>query len=326
MILAGDIGGTKTVLALLEPGARTLTPVREETYSSRQSATFDAILGRFLDGSPSVSITSACFGVAGAVVDGRCSATNLPWQLEERHLMAAIPAPRVKLLNDLEAAAWGVINLPETELLTLQAGAPMKGHMAVIAAGTGLGEAIIFWDGQKYSVMASEGGHCDIAPRTEMEDDLVRYLRKKFGGHVSYERVLSGPGFFNIYSFLRDSGFAPESDALREKLKSGDASATVATEGLSGSDAICVKTLDLFASLYGAEAGNLALKVMAVGGVYIAGGIGPKLKDKLVDGTFMQAFCDKGRMSNLLKHTPVRLALNPKAPLLGAAYVASRAQ
>jgi glucokinase len=159
-----------------------------------------------------------------------------------------------------------------------------------------------------------------------MEDDLVRYLRKKFGGHVSYERVLSGPGFFNIYSFLRDSGFAPESDALREKLKSGDASATVATEGLSGSDAICVKTLDLFASLYGAEAGNLALKVMAVGGVYIAGGIGPKLKDKLVDGTFMQAFCDKGRMSNLLKHTPVRLALNPKAPLLGAAYVASRAQ
>jgi glucokinase len=324
MILAGDIGGTKTVLALYETGAGGSVPVREETYSSRQSATFDGILGRFLDSGPRAEITSACFGVAGAVVDGHCSATNLPWQLDEHHLTTAIPARRVTLLNDLEAAAWGVINLPESELLTLQAGTPSRGHMAVIAAGTGLGEAVIFWDGQKHSVMASEGGHCDLAPRNELEDDLLRYLRKKFNGRVSCERVLSGPGFFNIYSFLRDTGFAPEPDWLKQKIKAGDASATVAEEGLKGSDPNCVKTLDLFASLYGAEAGNLMLKVMAVGGVFITGGIGPKLKDKLADGSFVQAFCDKGRMVNLLKATPIRLALNPKAPLLGAAFVASR--
>lgn len=260
--------------------------------------------------------------MAGAVVDGRCRTTNLPWTLDERILPEQIPADRVKLLNDLEAAAWGVIDLPAAELTSLQDGSPRAGNMALIAAGTGLGEALIIQGGVRPVVVASEGGHADFAPRTEREDDLLAYLRREFG-RVSYERVLSGPGLFNIYRFLRDTSRIREAQWLRDRLKSGDPSAVVSEVALAGEDRLCVEALDLFASIYGAEAGNLALKALAVGGVFVGGGIAPKIRGKLADGTFVGAFRDKDRFAQFMEAIPVRLALNPRAPLLGAARVAA---
>jgi glucokinase len=219
-----------------------------------------------------------------------------------------------------------MLHLRPDELSLLSAGAKpkRKGNVAVIAAGTGLGEAMLFWDGSQYCPVASEGGHADFAPRTDQEIELLRYLRTQYGGHVSYERVLSGPGFFNLYAFLRDSGYAPEPDWLKERLRSGDPSATITQVGLAGDDPLCSATLDLFAAIYGAEAGNLALKCLAVGGVYVGGGIAPKILDKLKDGAFFRAFTDKGRFSSLMKSIEVSVALNPRAPLIGAAHFARR--
>jgi glucokinase len=194
--------------------------------------------------------------------------------------------------------------------------------MVLIAAGTGLGEAILVWDGTRHRVLASEGGHADFAPRNDLEMDLLRFLQKEFG-HVSYERVLSGPGLYNIYRFLRDTGVAPEPQWLGDRLRSGDPSAVVSEVGLAGGHPLCVTALELFVSIYGAEAGNLALKALAVGGVYVGGGIAPKIQAKLVQGSFLAAFSDKGRYASLLGSIPVRLVLNPRAPLLGAAQVAS---
>jgi glucokinase len=324
VILAGDIGGTKTVLALFETAGGALRLGRDATYPSRNFASLEAIVRRFLEAGPSPAIESACFGVAGAVVDGRCTTTNLPWTLDEKTLAQAIPAPRAKLLNDLEAAAWGVARLPAEELETLQAGTARTGNQVLIAAGTGLGEALMIWDGARHLVVASEGGHADFAPRTDREVQLLAYLRREFG-HVSYERVLSGPGLFNVYRFTRDASGVPEPQWLRDRIESGDRSATVSEVALAGEDPVCVEALDLFASIYGAEAGNLALKALAVGGVYIGGGIAPKLRAKLADGTFIRAFRDKGRFASLMEAMPVKVAMNPRAPLLGAARVAAGA-
>jgi len=326
MILAGDIGGTKTILALFEESDGALTLVRDGTFSSRDYGSLEEILSRFLKDERELALRAGCFGVAGAVIDGRCKTTNLPWQLDEQRLAGAIRAPRAKLLNDLEAAAYGMLHLRPDELSLLSAGAKpkRKGNVAVIAAGTGLGEAMLFWDGSQYYPVASEGGHADFAPRTDQEIELLRYLRTKFGGHVSYERVLSGPGFFNLYTFLRDSGYAPEPTWLKEKLGNGDPSATITQVGLAGDDPLCSATLDLFAAIYGAEAGNLALKCLAVGGVYVGGGIAPKIIDKLKDGAFFRAFTDKGRFSSLMESIEVSVALNPRAPLIGAAHFARR--
>jgi len=325
MILAGDIGGTKTVLALFEPDGEGLRLVRDATVPSRDHATFEEILTTFLGDGPAPKVDAACFGVAGAVLDGRVHTTNLPWTLEEGALGEAIGTPRGILLNDLEAAAYGMphLSLDERHVLNPGTSRRQRGNVAVIAAGTGLGEAVLFWDGGKYQPIASEGGHCDFAPRTDVEDDLQRHLRGKFGGHVSFERVLSGPGFFNVYSFFRDTGHAPEPPWLAEKLGSGDPGIVISEVGLAGQDANCVATLDLFASIYGAEAGNLALKALAVGGVYIAGGIAPKILPALTkDDAFLRAFFAKGRFANLMKNLHVSVALNPRAPLLGAAYYA----
>jgi glucokinase len=266
-------------------------------------------------------VDAACFGVAGPVVDGRCVATNLPWVLDEAGLASSIPARRVRLLNDLEATGYGVLALPPAALVTLHAGAPRPGTMVLIAAGTGLGEALLIWDGARHRVVGSEGGHADFAPRTDLEVELLRFLRKEFG-RVSYERVLSGPGLLNIYRFLRAQGRAAEPAWLRARIESEDPSAVVAEVGLAGSDPVCVQALDLFAAIYGAEAGNLALKALAVGGVFVAGGIAPKIRAKLEDGTFVTAFCDKGRFAALMASIPVRLSLEPRAALLGAARVA----
>jgi glucokinase len=235
--------------------------------------------------------------------------------------MKAIPTPHAKLLNDLEAAAWGIMHLPAAELAPLQGGTQRTATMVLIAAGTGLGEALIVWDGSRHGVVASEGGHADFAPRTDRETELLGYLRREFG-HVSYERVLSGPGLFNIYAFLRDTSGTPEPRWLRNRMEGGDRNAVVSEVGLAGEHPLCVEALDIFASIYGAEAGNLALKALAVGGVYVGGGIAPKLRAKLSDGSFIEAFRDKGRFAPLMGSIPVQLALNPHAPLLGAALVA----
>ncbi len=321
MLLAGDVGGTKTVVALFDEAASELAVVREATLPSRQFQSLEAILRRFLDDGPPVPITTACFGVAGAVVDGRCVTTNLPWELDEQQLAEAIPAQRVRLLNDVEAAGYGVLGLPSEQLVPLQAGNARKGHMVLIAAGTGLGEAILVWDGTRHSVIASEGGHTDFAPRTDVEMELLRFLQKEFG-RVSYERVLSGPGLSSIYRFLRDTGYAPEPQWLRDRIEREDPSAVIAEPGLSETLPLCTKALELFVSIYGAEAGNLALKALAVGGVFVGGGIAPKIRSKLTDGSFVTAFRDKGRFSGLMASIPIHLALNPRAPLLGAAQVA----
>jgi glucokinase len=322
IVLAGDVGGTKTALALFDATGRGLVPVREATLPSRESASLEAAVEQFLRGGRRPPIEAACFGVAGPVVDGRSVTTNLPWIIEERALAASIPAPRVRLLNDLEAAAHGVLGLPGHELHTLQPGISRDGHLALIAAGTGLGEALIVQDGERRIVVASEGGHTDFAPRDDLEEALLRFLRKEFG-RVSYERILSGPGLFNVYRFLRDTGWGRESAEVAERMRAGDPSAVVTEMALAGRDPLCAKALDVFVSVYGAEAGNLALKAMAVGGVMVGGGIAPRILVRLTGGGFVAAFRDKGRLAALMEAMPIRVALNPRAPLLGAAAVAA---
>lgn len=301
-----------------------LTLLRSDTRPSRDFSSLEAVIRGFVNAGARTPIAAACFGVAGVVVDGHVTTTNLPWTIDEKALQDAIPSPQVKLLNDLEAAAWGVLQLPPAELVCLQEGARRSGHKALIAAGTGLGEALILSEGTQHHVIASEGGHVDFAPRTARESALLDYLRREFG-HVSYERVLSGPGLFNVYRFLRDTRGLVEPPWLRDRLQTGDRSATVSEIGLAGGHPLCVEALDMFASIYGAEAGNLALKVMALGGVYVGGGIAPKIRAKLADGSFIAAFRDKGRFAPLMESIPVQLALDPRAPLLGAALVAARA-
>jgi glucokinase len=326
MILAGDIGGTKTVCALYDEADGGLRLVRDGTFPSQAHASLEEILAKFLVGGPAPTLRAGCFGVAGAVIEGKCHTTNLPWELDEIPLAKAIKAPRVKLLNDLEAAAYGMLYLSDDELCPLNPDAlpRRKGNVAVIAAGTGLGEAMLYWDGQKHHPLASEGGHADFAPRTDEEIDLLRWLQAKFG-HVSYERILSGPGFHNIFCFLREKGRYQESPALKEALASGgDPNIAITHLGVSGEDPLCTATVDLFCAIYGAEAGNLALKCVAVGGVFIGGGIAPKLGAAVLKkGRFIESFTGKGRFSALMKGLEVNVALNPRAPLIGAAHYAA---
>jgi glucokinase len=326
-ILAGDIGGTKTVLSLYEKSPEGVHQVREEIFSSREHDSLDEILDAFLKEGGSPLPRALCLGVAGAVIEGRSKITNLPWELDESALKHSTGVPRVKLLNDLEATAYGMLTLEEDDLFVLNKGAEpaRKGNRAVIAAGTGLGEAILYWDGDQHRVMATEGGHAYFAPRTDEEIELLQYLRKKYGGHVSYERVLSGSGFFNIYSFLRDTSYAPEPAGMKERIESADDPSVVVTQaGLEQKDPLSVRTLELFASIYGAEAGNLALRCLAVGGVYVGGGIAPKILPALKEGHFMNGYTEKGRFSDLVRGIPVSVGLNLRAPLLGAAYYALR--
>ncbi len=326
MILAGDVGGTKTVLATFEETGGALRRVREERFSSPEHRSLEAIVERFLAGGPATRFSAACFGVAGAVVDAKVECTNLPWTLEERALAGAAGAPRAKLLNDLEAAAYGMLSLPPESLAVLRPGTRprLSGNVALIAAGTGLGEALLFFDGERHHPIASEGGHADFAPQSDQEIELLRHLRAKFEGHVSWERVLSGPGLFNVYSFLRDTSRRREPEWLSERIASGDPNAAVAEVGLAGEDPICAAALELFASLYGAEAGNLALRGVATGGCFVGGGIAPKILPALRGGRFLRSFTDKGRFAPFLRSIEVSVSLEPHAPLLGAAHYALR--
>ncbi len=327
MILAGDIGGTKTNLALFEIDGDQLTTVHDQTFPSREHGTFDEILDAFLKDQDKSGVESSCFGVAGAVFDGRVHTTNLPWTLEESDLARSIGCPRATLLNDLEAAAYAMPHQALDQLHVLNAGTSRRhrGNIAVIAAGTGLGEAILFWNGTHFVPIASEGGHADFAARTDVEIDLLRYLRDKYDGHVSFERILSGPGLANIYRFFRDTGHAPEPDWLAARFaEGGDPGRIVSEMALDDKDANCSAALDLFAALYGAEAGNLALKALAMGGVFLAGGIAAKVIPALTRGdAFLKGFFAKGRFTDLMKNLHVSIALDPKAPLQGAAYYAS---
>ena len=326
MILAEDVGGTKTVIAqyqLNEQGA--LEQQRLATYPSRDYLSLDHILQGFLKQTPDDPVLAACFGVAGPVIRGQSRTTNLPWFLSEQDLAKVVGTPRVKLLNDLEATAYGMLFLGPHERVILNPGiSGSTGNIAVLAAGTGLGEAILYWDGLRHHAIATEGGHSDFAPRTDREIELLRYLRTRLGGHVSYERALSGPGLFSIYLFLRDSGYGVEPEWVAEALQAGDPSATISRLALAGEDPLCIAALELFANLYGAEAGNLALKCLATGGVFIGGGIAPKILPVLMGGAFMDGFLDKGRFAALLKDLPVCVATNPQTALLGAANYALR--
>jgi glucokinase len=317
VILAGDVGGTKTTLALFD-GARV---VREVTLASRSLTSLEAAIAEFLGAPPSAAVEAVGIGIAGPVVDGRSITTNLPWEIDEAGLSRAAGGARARLINDLEATAHGIFVLTEDEKVTLQPGTPRGGNIALIAAGTGLGEALIVPSAVGHTVIASEGGHVGFAPRDELEDGLLAFLRKEFGT-VSYERVLSGPGLHNIYRFLRETKFAPESLAVAESLRRQDPGAVITEHALAGADALCEKTMAIFVSVYGAEAGNLALKALALGGVLVAGGIAPRIVPLLQGGGFLAGFRDKGRLAPLMETIPVQVAMNPRAPLLGAARVA----
>ena len=326
MILAGDVGGTKTVVALYEQSDEGLAQRDEATFVSAEHGSLEEILREFLRDRAVDAVEAACFGVAGPVVDGKARTTNLPWTLDERTLAEASGSPRVCLLNDLEAAAYGMLRLRPDEQAVLNQGLPRSrpGNVAVIAAGTGLGAAMLIWDGERHRAVASEAGHASFAPRTEREIELLRFLRAELEGRVSTERVLSGPGLRSVYRFVRAGGHDPEPDWLGQRLREEDPSAVIAEAALEGSDAACSEALEIFCSVYGAVAGDLALSCLALGGVFVGGGIAPKILPALVASGFLRAFADKGRFEELLRGLPVRVALNPRAPLIGAAHHAAR--
>jgi glucokinase len=257
------------------------------------------------------------------VRNGRVETSNLPWVIEQTRLAKQIHLPGTLLINDLEASAWGIGALEHSDLVPLnRVSGPTVGNQGVIAPGTGLGEAGLFWDGKRHHVFACEGGHTDFGPQGDLQIELVRFLQARFG-HVSYERVLSGPGLVNVYEFLRDTGCGKESTAFAAALKNGDPAAVISRAALDGVDPLAEKALDLWIAVYGAEAANLALKVMATGGLFLAGGISPKILGKLKGPLFMQSFLEKGRMRPLVESVPVHVVINDKAGLLGAARCAS---
>ncbi len=324
MILAGDIGGTNTRLALVDATGDELKIVAESTFPSRERPSLEAVITEFL-ALHSCDLTGASFGIAGPVREGRCEATNLPWVVDAKAVARRLHLKHVGLINDLEANAYGVAVLQSKDFVTLNKGVRnAKGNMAIISAGTGLGEAGMYWDGQSHRPFASEGGHVDFAPRNHLEMELLEYSMKHYR-RVSYERLLSGPGLVNVYQFLRDTGKAEEPAWLAGLMRHGDPAPIISQHALEGKCLLCLQALEIFVSLYGAEAGNLALKVMATGGVYLGGGIAPKIIQKLKEAEFMNAFTAKGRMRPLLQDIPVKVIMNPKTALLGAARHAALA-
>jgi glucokinase len=321
MILAGDVGGTKVDLGLYDFINGKLQVTRDKIYRAKDYSGLEVIVKEFLGAD---KVTAACFGVPGPVRDGRLRLTNLPWTLDSRELAAGLVIDHVFLINDLEANGYGVGELSDGQILTLSEGDPGQiGNRALIAAGTGLGQCFLVWTGHQHTPYPSEGGHADYGPRNEDEIDLLRFLKQKYNGRVSYERVISGMGLTNIYEFLREVRGVNEPAWLAKKISEVPDPNSVITEmALAAKSEICEKALDMFVSAYGAEAGNLALKVLSVGGIYIGGGIAPRIVEKLKDGTFQKAFTDKGRLSQLLINMPVRIILEPRAALLGAAAYA----
>ena len=349
MILAGDVGGTKVHLALYDFNGGRLVPVRDQKFPAGQFASLDDVVRHFLANSdttlneaassdtahtpaPSASsasaggskdIVAACFGCPGPVRNGRLKLTNLPWTLDARDLQKSLGIEHIFLINDLEANGYGIPELAPDKIFTLHEGdATAVGHRGLIAAGTGLGECLLIWDGKAHRPIPSEGGHCDFAPRNDQEIALLHYLHRTLNGRVSFERVVSGIGIKNVYAFLRDDQHMEEPDWLRDRLANEDPNAVIGTTAEDGSSPIAQEAMRLFSAAYGAEAGNLALKVLATGGLYLGGGIAPKVLKTLQSGPFLEAFLDKGRLSPLLEATPVRVILDDTCALLGAAAFA----
>ncbi|MBI5903840.1 MAG: glucokinase [Deltaproteobacteria bacterium] len=318
LMLAGDVGGTKTYLGLFVRDGDCLEAVREGAFGNSDFKDHMEIIGDFLDREVIGDIASASFGIASPVFGGRCRLTNLHWVIDAGRIGKRFKIGRVELINDLVATAWGMGYLHEDEFKVLQKGRPVAGNAALIAAGTGLGECMLFWDGKAHIPSASEGGHADFAPRSGLEIELLQYLIKTYG-HVSYERVLSGQGLKNIYDFLTARRNAPAPERLRKGFESGDAASVVAQEAMRGNDKDCALALELFASVYGGEAGNLALKCMASAGLYVGGGIAPKMLKALEGGAFIRSFRDKGRFEGYLGRVPVKVILFDRTALLGAA-------
>ena len=324
MFLAGDIGGTKTNLALYAHQDDKLLSQKAASYPSREHASLTEIVRDFLKDAPT-DVRRACFGVAGPVKNGVVQVTNLPWTIDASAIQNELNFQQVSLLNDLEANAYGIQTLESHELLPLNpdGNAFQVGNRALISAGTGLGEAGLLWDGVAHRPFPSEGGHCSFSPSSPIGDELLSFLRKEHG-HVSWERVLSGGlGIKNLYRFFRQRSGKPEPEWLTQQLAHGDLGPVITQAGLAEKDSVCIETLDCFTHNYGSEAGNLALKMLALGGVYIGGGIAPKMLPKMKSKIFLEAFTTKGRLSPLLQSIPVYVILNDKTALQGAAWFAA---
>jgi glucokinase len=318
VILAGDIGGTHARLAVFDVRQGQLELVTSNAFPSQQFSGLDEIVAQFVKAS-GVQPDQACFGIAGPVINGRVEASNLPWIVESTRLAQELKLSKVDLINDLEATGWGIGALLPGDVVPLNnVVAKEPGNQAVIAAGTGLGEGGLYWDGTRHHVFASEGGHCDFAPLDDLQVELFEYLRKRYG-HVSDERVLSGPGLVNIFDFLRDTRRGTPPEWLVAEITEHDAAAAISRSGLAGKCHMCEQALDIFVAIFGAEAGNLALKIKATGGVFLAGGIAPKIVSKLTTPIFMQAFLTKGRLRRLMETIPVKVIMNDQLALFGAA-------
>jgi glucokinase len=320
-VLAGDVGGTKTLLALAERDGAGVRLLRERRFESAAYPGLAPIVAEFL-AAAGATVESACFGVPGAVTAGECRTPNLPWVIRAAELAASGGIARVRLVNDFAAAALGVLALGPEDLVTLQPGNLVEhGPRAVLGAGTGLGEALLVWDGHRYVVVPTEGGHADFAPQGDEQRALQRHLENRHRGRVSVERVVSGPGLARIHEFLVEQG-APVPPAVREAMASEDPTAVIARFAMADADATCAHALALFVAAYGAEAGNLALRSLPTGGVYVAGGVAPKIRPRIEDGAFIAAFRAKGRMTEMMAIFPVHLVLEPKVGILGAALEA----
>lgn len=316
MYLVGDIGGTKTHLALFDHKKS----VREKKYVSDEHTNLNEIVRSFLsEGSSEIQV--AVFGIAGPIEEGRVETTNLPWVIDSKELGKEIGTNRVFLLNDLQANAYGIRALSDDEFCVLNEGKPIPGNAALISAGTGLGEAGLYWDGEDHHPFACEGGHSDFAPRNELEFELWQYLHKKYG-HVSFERVVAGPAIYDLYLFLIETEKEKHTKEMEEAFRGNDPSVVISEKGVTGESPVCEKVLEWFISLSGSEAGNMALKFLSFSGLYVGGGIAPKILKKMKEKHFMEAFTAKGRFKDLLAQMPVKIILNDRTALLGAAEYA----
>ena len=329
MILAGDIGGTKVHLALYDFAGGRLVAVRDHKFPASEYPSLDQVVKAFLVDGEREKVAAACFGCPGPVRDGRLKLTNLPWTLDTRDLTKSLGMEHIFLINDLEANGYGIPELAAESIVTLQEGdTQAAGHRGLVSAGTGLGECLLVWDGKlgRHLPLPSEGGHGDFAARNPREIALLEYLLRTLKGRVSIERVVSGLGIQNVYRFLRDDQKLEEPKWLRERMEAEDPNAVIGQCAEDGSSEICAETMRIFASAYGAEAGNVALKVLAAGGIYLGGGVAPKSLKIMQNGEFLKAFLDKGRLSPLLQSVPVRIILDETCALLGAAaYAEARA-
>ncbi|ELS01556.1 glucokinase [Xenococcus sp. PCC 7305] len=329
LLLTGDIGGTKTILRLVEadPQDKSFKSIREQKYVSASFPDLVPIVEDFLAAGEQETPESACFAIAGPVIDNNCRLTNLSWDLSGNRLEKELNIGKVRLINDFAANSYGVLGLKDTELATIQTGEINKNApIAVIGAGTGLGQSFLIPQGEIYQVFATEGGHTDFAPRNDLEFDLLKYLQAKLNtSHISVERIASGQGIISIYQFLRDANFAAESSAIGESISRWEQEtaktidpAAIISQGAANGDELCAKTMNMFIEAYGAETGNMALKLLPYGGMYIAGGIAAKNLSLMQDGNFLAAFQDKGRMKSLMERIPLHVVLNSEVGLLGA--------